>query len=146
MKIKSNGINLYDTLFSGQCFRMEEESDGSFTLILSDRVINIKEEGDYLVLDSNVLNDLDLVVTKYLDLERDYQFINSRIGDKCGILRDNIHLCEGYRILNQDKFEMFITYIISQNNNVKRIIGSVNKLSKLYGKRVYFRDKEYYYI
>ncbi len=144
MKIKSNGINLYDTLFSGQCFRMEEESDGSFTLILSDRVINIKEEGDYLVLDSNVLNDLDLVVTKYLDLERDYQFINSRIGDKCGILRDNIHLCEGYRILNQDKFEMFITYIISQNNNVKRIIGSVNKLSKLYGKRVYFRDKEYY--
>jgi len=144
MKIKSNGINLYDTLFSGQCFRMEEESDGSFTLILSDRVINIKDEGDYLVLDSNVLNDLDLVVTKYLDLERDYEFINSRIGEKCGILRDNIHLCEGYRILNQDKFEMFITYIISQNNNVKRIIGSVNKLSKLYGKRVYFRDKEYY--
>ena len=83
MKIKSNGINLYDTLFSGQCFRMEEESDGSFTLILSDRVINIKEEGDYLVLDSNVLNDLDLVVTKYLDLERDYEFINRKKSSTC---------------------------------------------------------------
>ena len=39
----SKNINLYDTLFSGQCFRMALESDGSYTIILSDRVVNIKE-------------------------------------------------------------------------------------------------------
>lgn len=42
MKIEKCGINLYDTLFSGQCFRMSEEDDGSFIVILSDRVVNIK--------------------------------------------------------------------------------------------------------
>lgn len=140
----SKNINLYDTLFSGQCFRMALESDGSYTIILSDRVVNIKEENNKLVLDSNIMNDLDLVVKKYLDLERDYDSINRIITEKCKPLKDNIDKCSGYKILNQDKFEMYITYIISQNNNVKRIMGSVDKLSRLYGKCVKFRGEDYY--
>lgn len=144
MKIEKCGINLYDTLFSGQCFRMNLESDGTFTIILSDRVVNIKEEGNFLILDSNNLEDLDLIVSRYLDLGRDYNSINEEICKKSDVLSDNIHLCDGYRILNQNKFEMFITYIISQNNNVKRIIGSVDKLCKLYGKKIVFRGEDYY--
>lgn len=144
MKIDKNDINLYDTLFSGQCFRMVLEEDGSFTIVLSDRVVNIKEDKDYLILDSNNLKDLDLVVRRYLDLDRDYSIINSNLVSKSDILKNNIHLCDGYKILNQDKFEMFITYIISQNNNVKRIIGSVDKLSKMYGEKVVFRGDEYF--
>ncbi len=144
MKIDRCGINLYDTLFSGQCFRMALESDGSFTIVLSDRVVNIKEDDEFLILDSNNLNDLDSVVKRYLDLERDYDSINLFLAKKNKVLNDNIYYCDGYRILNQDKFEMLVTYIISQNNNVKRIIGSVDKLSKLYGKRVLFRGEEYF--
>ena len=144
MKIKSNGINLYDTLFSGQCFRMFLENDSSYTIILSDRVINIKEEGDLLVIDSNNLENLENVVINYLDLSRDYDAINEVLISKCDILKNNIHLCDGYKILNQDKFEMFITYVISQNNNVKRIMGIVDRLSKIYGKKVLFRGEEYF--
>lgn len=144
MKIDKCDINLYDTLFSGQCFRMNEESDKSFTIILTDRVVNIKEDEKFLILDSNKLDDLDLVVNRYLDLSRDYNSINDVLKSRCDILKDNIHLCEGYKILLQDKFEMFITYIISQNNNVKRIMGSVDKLSRMYGKKCFFRGQEYY--
>lgn len=144
MKIESRGINLYDTLFSGQCFRMVEESDGSFTVVIKDRVVNIKEQGNFLELDSNELKDIDKVVNNYLDLDRDYESINRLISSKNDVIKANIDLCDGYKILNQDKFEMFITYIISQNNNVKRIMGSVDKLSRLYGRKVFFRDKEYY--
>ena len=144
MKIDKCGINLYDTLFSGQCFRMRLENDGSFTIILKDRVVNIIEDGDFLILDSNNLEDLDLVVSNYLDLARDYNCINEELSNKSDILKNNIHYCDGYKILNQDKFEMFITYIISQNNNVKRIMRSVLELSKLYGEKVVFRDEEYY--
>ena len=43
MKIKINDFNLRDTLMSGACFRATLESDGSFTNILSDRVINIRQ-------------------------------------------------------------------------------------------------------
>ena len=144
MKINKKGINLYDTLFSGQCFRMTMEEDNSFTVILSDRVVNIKEEKDYLELDSNKLEDLDLVINSYLDLGRDYEKINKELVSKSDIFKSNIKLCEGYRILKQDKFEMFITYIISQNNRVSKIINSVDKLCKAYGQKVVFREKSYF--
>lgn len=144
MKISKKDINLYDTLFSGQCFRMTMEEDDSFTVILSDRVVNIKEEKEYLEVDSNKLEDLDLVVNSYLDLERDYDKINKELVSNCDIFKSNINLCEGYKILKQDKFEMFITYIISQNNRVSKIINSVDKLCKAYGEKVVFREKEYY--
>ena len=39
---------------------------------------------------------------------------------------------------------MYISYIISQNNNVKRISGSINKISERYGKKVKYNNKEYY--
>lgn len=143
-KIKAYDINLYDSLFSGECFRMKQEEDGSFTIVLSDRVVNIKEKDGYLILDSNNMENLDLIMERYLDLGRDYRYINDVISSKCEVLKNNIHLCKGYKILNQDKFEMFITYIISQNNNVKRINLIVDRLSKKYGEKVVFRDSEYY--
>lgn len=145
MEIKAYDINLYDTLFSGECFRMKKEDDGSFTVIISDRVANIKDEyNGYLTLDSNNMENLDLVMERYLDLGRDYEIINYIISSKCEVLKKNIHLCEGYKILNQDKFEMLITYIISQNNNVKRINLIVDRISKKYGEKVIFRGDEYY--
>ena len=144
IKVECGNLNLYDTLLSGQCFRMVEEVDGSFTIILSDRVVNVKKVDNYLLAHSNVLLDLENVIRDYFDLDRDYKVINNLLSSKNDVLGDNIHLCEGYKILKQDKFEMFITYIISQNNNVKRIMGSVFKLSKMYGTKVIFRDNEYY--
>lgn len=143
MKIDKKDINLYDTLFSGQCFRMIKEEDDSYTVILKDRVINIKEEDKYLVIDSNDLCDLDSKVIDYLDLNRDYELLNKAII-KNKILKENIDLVKGYKILRQDKFEMFITYIISQNNRVSKISKSVEKLSEMYGKKVIFKDKDYY--
>lgn len=142
MKIKSD-INLYDTLMSGQAFRITLEEDNSFTVILSDRVINIKKEGEYIVIDSNNLNNLELVVRYYFDLDRDYKVINEKFKDNI-IFKNNIDLCKGYKILKQNPFEMYISYIVSQNNNVKRITNSINKISELYGKKIIFKNKEYY--
>ena len=143
IKINKKDLNLYDTLFSGQCFRMTKETDNTFTVILSDRVINIKEEENYLLIESNNEEDLTEVVKYYFDLERDYNIINEALS-KNKILKNDINLCKGYKILKQDKFEMYISYIISQNNNVKRISGIINRLSEKYGKHVIFKNKEYY--
>ena len=41
MKLKVDNIDIKSILLSGACFRVIEEDDGSFTNILSDRVINI---------------------------------------------------------------------------------------------------------
>lgn len=142
MKIKSD-INLYDTLMSGQAFRINLEDDVSFTVIISDRILNIKQENDYIVVNSNNEEDLELVTRYYLDLDRDYDVLNKELS-KNEILKRDINLCKGYKVLKQDKFEMYISYIISQNNNVKRISGSINKISERYGKKVKYNNKEYY--
>ena len=55
-----------------------------------------------------------------------------------------IEKCKDYRILNQDSFEMGISYIISQNNNVKRISGIIENICSTYGKKILFEGKYYY--
>ena len=143
MKIEKNDINLYDTLMSGQAFRITLESDKSFTCILCDRVVNIKEDGNYLIVNSNKMDDLEMVIKYYLDYVRDYKVLNDELM-KNELFKDKISLCNGYKVLKQDKFEMLISYIISQNNNVKRISGAISKISERYGEKVLFGGKEYY--
>ena len=144
IKINKKDINLYDTIFSGQTFRMTLENDNSITIVLFDRVVNIKEVGNYLIIDSNKMLNLKSFIIEYLDLNRNYNEINKYIISIDDNLKKEIQKCEGYKILKQNKFEMYITYIISQNNNVKRITSIVNKMSQKYGEKVIFRNKEYY--
>lgn len=143
-KINKKDINLYDTLFSGQTFRLSLEKDNSITIILHDRVVNLKQSGNYLIIDSNTLINIKNIMNEYLDLNRDYENINNELITINPSLKNDLLKCKGYKILKQDKFEMFITYIISQNNNVKRITSIVNRMSEKYGRKVIFRNKEYY--
>ena len=55
-----------------------------------------------------------------------------------------VNKCSDYRILNQDKFEISISYIISQTNSVKRISKSINAIAEKYGKEVKFNNKIYH--
>lgn len=143
MKINVNDFKLKDTLLSGQCFRVAEEKDNSFTVILFDRVINIKQNNDVIEFSSNNNIDLDSVIRKYFDLDRDYNEIYNKLNID-SVMNECVNKCKGYKILKQNDFEMCISYIISQNNNVKRISNSINKLCELKGKSVLFNNKKYY--
>ena len=143
-KVLKKAINLKATLLSGQAFRIISEIDNSFTAILKDRVVNIKEDNNYLILTSNKEDDLEEVVNEYLDLDRDYNKINKYLLNNNPELKDIIKYSKGYKILNQSDFEMLISYIISQNNSVRNISSSIEKLSRKYGKKVLFNNKEYY--
>ena len=138
MKIEVKDFNLKDTILSGACFRVTEESDGSFTNILSDRVINIKQVNNNLIINSNNNENLKEIILEYFDLKRDYNFINKQLINNDNKMKEIINKCKGYKILNQEPFEMCISYIISQNNNVKRISNSINLLCKKYGRKIEF--------
>ena len=88
--------------------------------------------------------DENEIIKDYFDLNRDYNKIDKEIIKKDSNLKNMIDKCKNYRILNQDPFEMGISYIISQNNNVKRISKSINELCKNYGKKVVFNNNDYY--
>ena len=142
--IKDTDINLNDTITCGQCFRFYKMDDDSFTMILSDRVINIRQDNDILIVESNNEDKLEEVILEYFDLNNDYNKINEEILKEDKTLENSIKSSKGFKILNQNPFEMLISYIISQNNNVKRIMKSVELLSIKYGEKVTFKNNDYY--
>lgn len=144
MKLKVNNFNLKDTITCGQIFRFEEEKDGSYTVILSDRVINIYQTDDYIYFDSNKEDDLEKVIINYFDLNYDYDSINNMLLKNNHELKDIINYSKGLKMINEPKLEVIISYILSQNNRVPQIKKSLDNISKEYGEKVIFNNKEYY--
>lgn len=144
IKLEVENIDIKEVLFSGACFRSTLENDGSITNILKDRVINLKQEGNTIYIKSSNYENIENIIKEYFDLNRDYNSINNELLKKNNSIKDMINECKNYRILNQDPFEMGISYIISQSNNVKRISGIINNIAKEYGEKVLFEGKEYY--
>ena len=143
MILKVNNFNIKDTITCGQIFRFEEESNGSFTVILSDRVINIKEEKNNIIVTSNNEDNLENVIKEYFDLEFDYESINN-ILSKNKEIEEVVNSCNGLKMINEPRFEVIISYILSSNNRVPQIKKALDNISKEYGKKVLFNNKEYY--
>ena len=144
MIIKANNINLKDTITCGQIFRFEEENDNSYTVILSDRIINIKQNKDELIVKSSNENNLENIIIKYFDLDYDYERINKELIKTDSNNIDIINSCKGLKMINEPKFETIISYILSSNNKVPQIKKALDNISKTYGKRVLFNNKEYF--
>lgn len=144
MTITVDNFSLEDTLLSGQCFRVTKEEDGSFTTILKDRVVNLKQNNNQIIIKSNNMKNIIEVIYNYFDLYTNYEKINDKLTKNDNIMKELVLKCNGYKVMNQDPFEMSISYIISQNNNVKRISSSVNRLCEMYGEEIIYDDKKYY--
>ena len=142
--IKNVDINLKDTITCGQIFRYDEEKDNSYTIILNDRVVNIKKENNNLIVISNNEKNLESIISNYLDLKRDYSTLNKKLINIDKTKKEMIESCSGLKMINQPIFECLISYIISQNNRVPQIKKTLDNISKEYGKKVYFNDKDYY--
>ena len=59
-------------------------------------------------------------------------------------MKESIEYGSGIRILNQDLWETIISFIISANNNIPRIKGIIERLSKKYGTKINWHNEEYY--
>lgn len=59
-------------------------------------------------------------------------------------MKTGINYGEGIRLLNQDLWETIISFIISANNNIPRIKGIIDRISKTYGEKIVWEGKEYY--
>ena len=145
LKIKVNYFNLKYTLECGQCFRWKYiEDTNSYIGVILDRVISIKQEKEYILVDSNKLDDLEPIVIKYFCLDKDYKEVEDRIANIDSNIKESLKYSSGIRILRQPLFETIISYIISANNNIKRISRSVGLISQRYGTRVIFQGGDYY--
>lgn len=129
----------------GQCFRFNREVDDSYTIIAYGKVINVKSDynmGTVVLLNTN-LKDYEDIWYKYFDLGRDYGLIKNELS-KDETLRIAIECGRGIRILNQEPWELLISFIISANNNIPRISKIINVLSQTFGEPIQYEGKTYY--
>ena len=128
----------------GQCFRWNEEEDKSYTGVFKGNVLNVKKENDTIAFKGIVNGDIKEVVEDYFDLKRDYTKIKKTLSKVDINIKKGIKYGEGIRILNQDLIETILSFIISANNNIPRIKGIIERLSKNYGEKIVWNKKNYY--
>ncbi|WP_160688522.1 DNA-3-methyladenine glycosylase 2 family protein [Clostridium sp. C2-6-12] len=127
----------------GQIFRFEEVAEGHFIIIALGKVIELKEEGTDIIIYNSTEEEVKNIWIKYLDLDRDYSKIKDELS-KDSLLRESIEFGYGVRVLNQDPFEMLLSFIISARNNIPSIKKTVNKISIKWGKEIQYKGKTYY--
>lgn len=137
-----------DIFDCGQCFRWNEQEDGSYTGIFGNNVLNVKQEDDengYKIIFSGICEgNIKDVCFDYFDLDRDYEEIKETLSKIDGYMLESIKYGKGIRILNQDLWEMIISFIVSANNNIPRIKGIIDRMSKKYGHKIEFRGEDYF--
>ena len=139
-----NSFNLIDIFECGQCFRWNKEDDESYTGVIENNVLNVKSIGNKIIFKGICKGNIQDIVTKYFDLNRDYTKIKDKLSKIDSYMKNSIEYGEGIRILNQDLWETIISFIISANNNIPRIKGIIERLSENYGNEIIWNGKKYY--
>lgn len=145
IKIKvEKPFNLEETVTCGQIFRFFKQEDGSYDIILKDRVINVFMNDNILCVSSNNEKDLKKIVINYFDLDNDYALMDKFLINSDKKIVPAVEFSKGLMMIRQDPFETIIEYIISANNGVPQIASALNNIARKYGKKIDFNDKEYY--
>ena len=133
-------FDLEKIAFSGQCFRARRFDNGTYRFVTGDKAVYIckAEEQKYSV--SCSMEEWKNVWNVYFDLDRSYSDIFDRECDKHQFIHEAMVYGRGLRILNQNPWEMLITFIISQRKNIPSITKAVEMLASKYGRRI---DTEY---
>lgn len=128
-------LDLRQTLDCGQSFRWEENPDGTFSGVAFDRSVTVALDSGTLTVSGADETDRELW-ERYFDLSLDYGAIREELSGIHPVLNEAARYAAGIRILNQEPYEALCTFIISQNNNIKRIKGIVSRLCESFGEKL----------
>lgn len=128
-------LDLAQTLDCGQSFRWAE-CDGGFRGIAFGREVTMRLDSDVLSIDNCNEEEFEKIWRPYLDLDLDYGAVRRSISALHPVLDEAARYAPGIRILRQEPWEALCTFIISQNNNIKRIKGIVSRLCENFGEPV----------
>lgn len=128
---------------SGQCFRMEPLSEDTYAVTAYGKYLEVKQRGMEVCF-SCTEEEFEEIWRDYFDLNTDYGSIKRSIDPEDAYLQAAARLGGGIRILRQELWEMIVTFIISQRNNIPRIRKCVAALCREFGEKgVDFRGKAY---
>lgn len=121
---------------SGQCFRLEklEGQEEIYGLTAFGRHLVIRQKDNEISFDCPA-DEYENLWKGYFDLEEDYGAIIRSIDERDIYLQKAAAFGNGIRILKQDLWEMIISFIVSQQNNIKRIRKCIDLLCRRYGEK-----------
>lgn len=131
-----DNFDLANTLDCGQAFRWSEESENIWSGIAFNKALKIEKLSDGTIILHNVNQvEFDSIWCNYFDFERNYADIIKAVSGN-EILKTASEYGKGIRILNQEPWETLCSFIISQNNNIKRIKGIIKTLCESFGDKI----------
>ena len=142
VKIENNSVRLVnvsrfdlaDTLDCGQAFRWSNH-DGIWCGIAYGKYLKLYNDGKDIVIEGASKSDYDNIWCNYFDLKRDYDGIVAAISDNAK-LKEISDITGNIRILRQEPWETLCSFIISQNNNIPRIKGIIERLCENFGDKI----------
>ena len=121
-------MNLHQIANSGQCVRWHKIEDNSYKIPAFGRELTISQDGNMFILSCDE-NEWNSLWRNYFDLETNYNEVENIIMEgNDNFLKTAYEFGNGIRILRQDLWEVIISFIISQNNNIPRIKKSIEKI------------------
>ena len=125
-------INIDDTINSGQVFLWKKIGskwygvDGKKILILKDK-LDVKSKD----------------VHNFFRFDDDFQRIKKQLS-KDKVMKKAINNFPGMRILRQDPFQCYISFIVSSNSNIPNIQTRLQKLSQKFGEKKIVDKNEFF--
>lgn len=136
----STYFNPKDVLECGQIFRFTPYKEG-YKVYTADKACYVYTNGCKTIVSCD---DGDYFYN-FFDLGRDYAAINAK-AESYGVplLTHGSEAGRGLRLLNQNAEEMIYSFIISQNNNIPRIKGIIERICTALGEEREFMGEKYY--
>ena len=136
-------FNIKQILECGQCFRWQRVTDTDYIVVSNRRVIEIIQEDDEVIIHNTNMNDFKNIWENYFDLNTEYGPLKEELS-KDELLKQAIEFGYGIRLLNQDPFEMVISFIISARNSIPSIMKTIKKISEKFGDKIEYKGEIYY--
>ena len=131
-------LNIALSCDCGQAFRWTLKENGIVHGIAENKAVDIFQNEEGITFLDTTEEDFKNLWWSYFDLERDYETIVDSFNDKH--IKKALREFYGIRILKQNEWEALCSFIISQNNNIPRIKGIIERLCSTFGEKINKED------
>lgn len=150
VRLRLKNFNVATVADSGQVFRfykneyLSKDDFYAYDLYVGDKHLLISTHNFLDYKFSCTKKEFSIFYKRYFDLTFDYDKVLKVVKKDDKYLKKCIDYGKGIRILNQDPYEMLISFIISQRKSIPAIRTSIERLCKYCGKKRKDRYGEYY--
>ena len=130
MILEIDNLDLEKIALSGQCFRWRRLNSPfiSYAIPAFGNTLIVFQKNNRFEFSCDE-TEWNTIWKYYFDIERDYDSLGKRIlSSDDEYLKEAYNFGKGIRILKQDLWEVIVSFMISQNNNIPRIKNSIDKI------------------